>query len=261
MTRFRNIRPRREISKREKVMLAAFLALLFSYLYYFFVLEGQLQRIEELRKEVARKEEIIREMYGRGYRDVSEMEEEIREYDRAIARARELVPNIKDTPGLLVDFYRMVKENHLYSESIAFGQLQAHKGYSTFTLKLKVKGPAGDVRNFLKEVESYRRALTINEVSFNPLPGGLLEADVGLVVFVMHDVAPDPLEYPFMGKRFGVEDFFDAFEYPAPEGGGGAGAGAGSAGEVEAPEVTPLPGAGALQPEGGQPAFPPAGGE
>lgn len=220
MARLRSLRPNRPVSKREKALAITFFLLLAASLYYFLVFEKQMQKIKSLKEQVAQRDALVREMYRKNYHNISDMENKIREYDGMIAKVYELVPNIKDTPGFLVDFHRLLTENRLTSDNISFGQLKSQKNYSTFTLSLKAKGAAADVRNFLKSIEKYKRAVTINKLDFKPTEEGLLETNVDLTVYVMHDIAEDPLEYSFMGDEFGEIDAFEMFKYPEPKGEG-----------------------------------------
>jgi len=233
LTRLKSLRPDRPLSKREKFLAGVFLFFLAMSLYYFLVLEKQIQRIKYLQEQIAQRDAIVRDMYQKNYQNISDMENKIMEYDAMIARVYEMVPNIKDTPGLLVDFHRLLVENRLTSENITFGQLRPQQNYSTFTMGLKVKGLAHDVQNFLKSIEKYKRAVTINKLDFNPTEEGLLETSIDLTVYVMHDIAPDPLDYPFMSDRFGVKDLFDIFKYPEPKGTGETG----SAGAVNPADI------------------------
>lgn len=199
-----------------------FFLLAFS-LYYYLVFEKQMEKIRYLKGQISQRDVLVREMYQKNYHNVSDMENKIKDYDQMIAKVYELVPNIKDTPGLLVDFHRLLTENRLTADNITFGQLKAQQNYSTFTLGLKVKGLATDVQSFLKAIEKYKRAVNISKVDFTPTEGGLLESTIELTVYVMHDILPDPQEYPFTGEQQGQKNLFDMFKAPETKAGGGGG--------------------------------------
>lgn len=219
---FSNLTAKKALSKREKALTVTFLFLLAFSLYYSMILEKQVQRIKSLKAQVSQRDMIFKDMRQKNISDISDMENKMKEYDKMIAGIYDLAPNIKDTPGIIVDFQRLLTTNRLTSDNLSFSQLTPHGDYSTFTLGLKVKGAAANVQNFLKSVEKYKRAVNINKLNFNPTESGMLEADVELTVYVLHDIVPDPVDYPFMGGQNGAKNPFELFEYPkakAAEGG------------------------------------------
>ncbi len=220
----------RPLSAREKALVIAFLFLLAAALYYYLVMEKQLRKIGELKHQVEEQEMVLREMRRKGFHNLSELEDKINEYDRLIEAIYKVVPNIKDTPGLLVDLYQLVTRYGLVSDKVSFGQLKTHQNYSTFAVNLKVKGSPAGVKGFLNALEDYRRPLSVNKVEFTPTKEGELEAAVEVLVFVLHDISPDPLSYPFMDSMAGWENPFEMFKHPAPEspGEGNLGGAAGS---------------------------------
>jgi len=209
--------PQLRLSSREKLLLGLFFFLSAAALYYFLVLNKQIKQINYLESQIAQRDEIVCEMYGKGFHKISDMENKIKEHEQMIAQIYTMVPNIKDTPGLLVDIYYLLSKHYLSAENVTFGQLQEHQNYNTFIVDLNIKGTASNIQNFLKDMENYKRAVTINKLAFTPAEGDILETYIGLTVFVMHDIEPDPLDYPFMSGQYGRESPFDIFVYPGPE--------------------------------------------
>lgn len=249
-----------------------FFTLLIFSLYYILVFEKQMEKIRYLKGQISQRDMLVREMYQKNYHNVSDMENKIKDYDQMVAKVYELVPNIKDTPGLLVDFNRLLTENRLTADKITFGKLKPQQNYGTFTLGLTVKGIASDVQNYLKAIDKYKRAVTISKIDFNPTEEGLLESNIELTVYVMNDILPDPQEYPFISEEPGSKKPFDLFKYYETKAGGGSGAavptnpadflnqlfktnpGGGGLPQIPAlPDMTPPKNQGGSQPSGAAP--------
>lgn len=240
----------RPLSTREKFLAAFFLLTLASFLYYRAVLEGQIKSINSLEHEIARQEVKIAELLAQGLDEPAVLEEKTRAYERLNREIYGVVPNIKDTPGLIVDLYRAVTSYGLSADRLSFSQLKAGQNYSTFTITTSVKGDRASVEAFLKYLDGFERPASISRLEITPAKGGVLEAAVELTVFVLHDVSPDPLHYPFTDGEGGWEDPFDMFAVRSPEEekaaapdrtGGGAGAKSGEAANSRpSPAIPPL---------------------
>lgn len=210
-----------KLSKREKIFALLFLLMVVVYLYYNYVFVGQEKKIRSLERDIRSKENQIEQLTSQGYGDVSRLTDKIQAMNAEIEKIYLKVPNIKDTPGLLVKFYRSAAKNNVTAKTITFGKLESKGNYSSFTISLDVLGSRHDIINFIREIEDYPRMSRISKIEFDPMEDNMILARITDEFYVMHDVMPDPFEYSFMAGRQGQGAVTELFEhYELPERGG-----------------------------------------
>lgn len=156
-------------------------------------------------------------MKSQGYGNVTQFETRIEEIDQKLAEFNDVIPNIKDSPGLLVDFYNSARSNNVEAKSISFGKTEAKDNYSSFLVSLDVSGTKRSVYNFIKEIENYPRLSRISKVEFEPKEGDAILAKITDEFFILNDIKADPQEYPFVNEKGGFNFLFDIFGlYKAP---------------------------------------------
>ena len=113
-----------------------------------------------------------------GYGDVAQLTAKIEDLDNEIENFYEKVPNIKNVPGLLVDFYTSAKKNNVIAQTVTFGRLESKESYNSFQVSIDVLGAKRDVYSFIKEIEGYPRMSRISEVEFEPREGNMIMAKI-----------------------------------------------------------------------------------
>jgi Tfp pilus assembly protein PilO len=205
------------LNKREKVLASLFLLMAAFFLYYHYVFVVQEKKIAAIKKDIKSKEAMIDQLIGQGYGNVSQLTARIQEMDAEIGVFHRKVPNAKNSPGLLVDFYQSAKENKVTAQTIVFGKLEAKDNCSSFLVSLDVLGAKRDVFNFIKEIESYPRLSKISKIEFEPGEGNMILAKISDQFYVLHDVKPDHFAYPFMEGRRGsgaLTGLFNQYKVP-----------------------------------------------
>lgn len=205
------------LSKREKILASLFLLLAAFFLYYHYVFAVQEKKIAAIKKDIKSKEALIEQLTGQGCGNVSQLTARIQETDAEIEIFHRKVPNAKNSPGLLVEFYQSAKRNKVTAQTIVFGKLEAKDNYSSFLVSLDILGTKRDVFNFIKEIENYPRLSKISKIEFEPRDGNMILAKISDQFYVLHDVKPDPFAYPFMEGRRGsgaLTALFNQYKVP-----------------------------------------------
>lgn len=218
-----------DLSRREKILVSLFLLLAVFFLYYQNVFAVQEKKITAIKNDIKIKEDMINQLTGQGYGNVSQLTARIQELDTEIEKFEERVPSIMNTPGLLVDFYKSARKNNVSAQTITFGKLEVKDNYSSFLVSLDVLGTKRDVFNFIKEVEGYPRLSKTLKVEFEPMEGHMILARISDEFYVMNEVKADPLKYPFMEGQKSVNFLLDLFKEEVP----GVAAGIDQEGNVE----------------------------
>lgn len=199
------------LNKREKILAAVFLLSAVVFLYYQYIFTVQAEKIAAVREKIKTKEKLIAQLTSLGYNDLAQMKERIHELEADIDKLYAEVPRIKDTPGLLVDFYTLAKLNNITAETITFGKLEVKESYSSFPVSLDVSGTRHEVYGFIKEIEDYPRLSRISKIEFKPAENGMISAKITDEFYVLHEIATDPVEYPFLREEERPDFLFDIF--------------------------------------------------
>lgn len=201
-----------KLNKRKKILatLSLLLAVFFLYYQYFFAVQEK--KISALRNDIKGKEDMINQLTNQGYGNVPQLNTRIQELDTEIRKFYVKVPNIKNIPGLLVDFYTSAKKNHVTAQTISFGKLEEKDNYGSFPVSLDVLGAKRDVLNFIKEIEGYPRLSRISKIEFEPREGDMILAKVSDKFFVLRDFKADPLDYPFMDGKHRPDLLYNLFK-------------------------------------------------
>ncbi|MFZ5646937.1 MAG: type 4a pilus biogenesis protein PilO [Bacillota bacterium] len=241
------------LSKRELILVALFLfaALLASY--YKYIFEPQWNNIKKLKSELQSQQQVLSQRKAQGWDDIQSLKEQSDELREKIKKTYVKVTNIKDEPGLLVDFYKLSVTNNLTADTIKFSELKEAdgKGYSTFNVTLDFIGLNRDIYNFIEALENYTRLNRVSDIKFQPLSPNVSQCSLAVEFYVLHEIKPDPLVYPFMAGEYRRDQPYKIFDlyyklkdinrllFPAPPG---------SSPTVEPPpkeEAPPAPKAGA----------------
>ncbi|WP_066638201.1 type 4a pilus biogenesis protein PilO [Desulfolucanica intricata] len=203
------------LSKREVVLVAVFLAVSLTTVYYKYIFEPQWNKIMQLRQELEKQQGVLNLRLNQGWDNISELEEQAEKLRSGIEKLYLTVPNIKDEPRLLVDFYKLTGVNNLRAETIKFSELKEVKNqaYSVFSVSLEVTGRNSDIYNFIGALENYPRSHRIAEIKFEPQSSHTSKCSLAVEFYVLHEIQPDPLTYPFMEGVYGKGQPYQIFDY------------------------------------------------
>jgi|GEM_PF-5525858 len=201
-----------KFNKREKTLASVFLVFIVFFLYCQYVYIPQEKKIAAIKNDIKKKEDMINQMISQGYGNVSDLDAKIQGMDAEIEKLYQKVPNTENKSGLLVDFYNLAIKNHVVAQTITFGKLAHNDSFSRFQVSLEVLGTKQDVFNFIKGIEDYPRQSMISKIELEPKEGNMISAKILDEFYVLQEVKNDPLEYPFMDKKQGLNFLFDVFE-------------------------------------------------
>lgn len=204
------------LSKREMILVALFLFAALAGVYYKFVFEPQWLKINKLKSDLMSQQQVLSQRKSQGWDDIQSLKEQSRQLREKINKSYARVANIKDEPGLLVYFYKLSTANNLLADTIRFSEMKEAGGkvYSTFYTSLDVIGLNRDIYRFIEGLEGYSRANRISEIKFEPLSSDTSKCSLTVEFYVLHEVKPDPLSYPFMAgelKRDHPYKIFDLY--------------------------------------------------
>lgn len=139
------------LSKRELILVALFLLAVMAGAYYKFIFEPQWSIINKLKSDLRSQQQVLSQRKAQGWDDIQSLKEQSRQLREKINKTYAKVTNIKDEPGLLVDFYKLSVANNLLADAIKFGELKevGGKGYSTFSISLDFMGRNSDIYKFV----------------------------------------------------------------------------------------------------------------
>ncbi|KJR96139.1 MAG: hypothetical protein VR68_15595 [Peptococcaceae bacterium BRH_c4a] len=188
------------LSKREVILVVLFLLSAMIYGYYRFVFEPQWKNIQKFRAELQTQQQALNQRKAQGWGDIGDLRLQTAEIKSKIDKMYLKISNIKDEPTLMVDLYKMTVAHRLMTENIKFSELKEAegKGYSTFDITLVFMGTNMNIYNFIDTLENYTRLNRISEVIFLPVTPGLILCSLTVEFYVLHEMIPDPPDYPFM---------------------------------------------------------------
>ena len=191
---------------RREIFLAALLIIVcLGALYAKFIFEPQWKRINSLKAEYTKQQQTLKFRENEGWDNIPMLRAQSKRIKAQIDQLYREVSYTKDEPGLLVDFYTLAKSNYLRAETIKFEDMKEikDKGYSAFNVNIKLTGQNVDIYNFIDTLENYPRVNRIYQFIFEPISSA--ESTCSLIVefYVLHDVQPDPLMYPWLSGDYG----------------------------------------------------------
>jgi len=195
------------LSKREIILAVLVFLASTTILCYRFIIEPQWNEVKKLQAELDRQKQELDFRIKEGWNDISGLKARCEEMERQIKIIHIRVPNIKNEPQLLVDFYKTAKANNVMAEAVKFSELKEVEGknYSTFTVSTEVIGPTVNIYNFIKDIEEYPRLNRISEIKFEPQSSTWITCSLTVEFYVLHEIQPDPPDYPFMEGEYGKD--------------------------------------------------------
>lgn len=200
-----------KLSRRELVLLIILIIMSVGVLFYQFVYTGRRAEILKLESELKANTDKLAKLMARQHEDEKYLEK-VRSLDAEIRSIERRVPYIKDMPGMLVELYYMILEHRLEGNSISFSNITEGEKYDFFNISFEVKGNKSGINDFLQEIESFRREMSINSISFIVGSSDILNVKLNLKVYLLKDAEPhkEPVDYDFMEGKYG--DFRDLYE-------------------------------------------------
>lgn len=188
------------LSKREIILVVLFLLSALIVGYYRFIFEPQWKNIQKFKADLQTQRQALNQRKAQGWEDIGDLQLQSAEIKSKIDKMYVKVSKIKDEPTLMVDLYKMSVAHRLLTENIKFSELKevAGKGYSTFDISLVFMGTNMNIYNFIESLENYTRLNRISEVIFLPVNSRVIICSLTVEFYVLHEVGPDPPDYPFM---------------------------------------------------------------
>ncbi|NTW04855.1 MAG: hypothetical protein HGA27_01875 [Peptococcaceae bacterium] len=186
------------LNRREKILIVLFLVLFGVFIYYKFLLSGQIFRIKQLKNEIYSNEIKMNNLIGKRYDKPGLLLAEINNIEEDFKKIYQRVPGNPDKLGLLVYFSRSIEKHNLYTPDIIFSKVIDKGNYSSFTISFDAKGSKFDMYSFIDEIENFPRLCRIMEIELVPLGNLNIAAKMKIEFYILNEVQSDPLEYPFM---------------------------------------------------------------
>lgn len=193
------------LARREIILACLFAVLCLGALYDRFIFEPQWERINLLKTAYSKQQQTLNTRLRQGWDNIPMLRAQSKKIKAQIDQLYREVSYTKDEPGLLVDFYTLAKAHYLRADTIKFEELKdvKDKGYSTFSVRIKLTGQNVDIYNFIEALENYPRVNRIYEFKFEPVSTAESSCSIVVEFYVLHDVQPDPMIYPWLSGEFG----------------------------------------------------------
>jgi len=207
----------RGLGGRERFLAIVFICLLLVYASYMFYFKPQLERLDSLRQELNQALSRQQTALAEGWDDIPGLKRQIVETEQRMEQLQAEVPAFKNTPGLLVDLYRLASKYDLYlngeeGQKITFSRLEKNGDYSSYDVSLELVGRSADIYGFLYEVQRLGRLLAIDKGVIWTETKGQLKCALTIKVFVLGEVKEDPKTYPFMTFERFLEEPYVMFQ-------------------------------------------------
>lgn len=120
------------------------------------------------------------------------------------------LPYVMDVPGLFIEFNYLFIVHALKSSSLTFSEPTETDTYSSFKVNFDVRGKKEDIEKFLKQIEQFRRLVSIKELSLRLVDDEEASLSLMLEIFFYTEgeVIQEPSDYDFMEARYGVDENF-----------------------------------------------------
>ncbi len=201
------------LSKRE-IFLAVLLLLSSTFfLCYNYIIKPQLENINRLKSELQTQQEELDFRINNGWNDIYSLENDCNQLEEALDNIYREVPNIKNEPLVLVDLYRLAEKNKVTAETVTFSELKEveDEEYKTYTVTTEAAGPNVNIYNFIEDVENYSRLNRISSIEIEPQNDRYSICKLSVEFYVLPEVEPDPLDYPFMQGEYGKDLPYQVF--------------------------------------------------
>lgn len=158
------------------------------FLLGYFVLLEKYNDLRSFRFQIEQKKLDLEDL-RESFTSLSNLDEELKEYESEISRISSALPADADIPSVANFIQEISKENELTIESLEFGQdvssrssrsstktVQAIEGASDIkenNFSLSLFGSYSDFKNFLSSLEKSVRIIGIKEMTFSSLTGSL----------------------------------------------------------------------------------------
>ncbi|MEG6616266.1 type 4a pilus biogenesis protein PilO [Peptococcaceae bacterium 1198_IL3148] len=201
------------LTKREKIIISALVIVAVCTLYYKYILAPQINEITQLTKEIASQEELLATRLNQGWDNIPWLKERSQAVDVKIEAMYSQVPNIADEANLLLDLYKIAKDNGMLRDTISFSKIKQgeDKEYSTMEISLKVFGSNENIYEFISDVQNYSRMNRITQITFEPITPVASECALTIEYYILHQIESDPLDYPFMEGQYGKDKPYQIF--------------------------------------------------
>jgi Tfp pilus assembly protein PilO len=193
------------LKRRERFLVIVFLLLLAGYLSFSFYFRPQIQRLNALQQELRQVQLMQQTALAEGWDNIPGLQQQILETQQHMEILQSEVPSFRNTPGLLVDIYRLASEYDITLNSdgalkkkISFGNLENNGDYSSYDISMELVGSSSNIYGFLYEVQRLGRLLAIDKSTIWSDVPGKLNCDLTIKVFLLGEVEEDPKTYPFM---------------------------------------------------------------
>jgi len=195
-----------------RVGLVGFMILLALFIYYNQLYTSLARVNEALAAEFESKEALLHDFQARGYNDIAGLAEQEKIIRSQIENLHDEVPGYLDEPGVLVDIYRLVRENNLGAEKIVFDQYQQDNGFGRLPFDLTVDGNASSVYCFIKQLEGFHRLIRVGEVEFKPDNGGWVSCRVRAEFYVLGEPDSEPRVHSFSLNKTDAEPAYSILQ-------------------------------------------------
>ncbi len=187
------------------------------YISYGFYFKPQIQHLNALRLELAKVQQMQQSALAEGWDNIPGLKQQILEIQQRMEELQSEIPAFRNTPGLLVDIYRLASKYDIYLNSdgtkkITFGNLENNGDYSSYDITMELVGSSSGIYGFLYEVQRLGRLLAIDKCTIWSDVPGVLNCDLTIKVFVLGEVKEDPKTYPFMTFERFLEEPYVMFQ-------------------------------------------------
>ncbi|SMD06503.1 type 4a pilus biogenesis protein PilO [Sporomusa malonica] len=170
-----------KLSIKHKSMVFAGGLLITFWLYYFYIIEGQNQRLADLtaQLQVEKQKLAIIQGFSRNHPDPATY---LAELGKKSVQAEAMLPNQPDLGGLLSQIEQATKTCGLQLVEIKPASPLAKAGYREIPVEINIKGSFAQTADLLKKLEDIPRFNSLNHVIMNSRQG-LLESKLVLIVY------------------------------------------------------------------------------
>lgn len=153
--------------KNEKIkntVLAVLILCILGYMYYYFYLKSELEKISKVKTDLASKKMYVQKLNAQK----ATIDKDIRKAKERKQKLDESIPDVYDKKVIISYFYNLIKESGLSSDRITFSEGgKSDEGYRSISVNFKVDGEYVDVRDFIKSIEDYKRKFVIKQANIS----------------------------------------------------------------------------------------------
>lgn len=193
-----------KLSKREKVLIVIMILIVFSVLFYKLIYAPGSTKISKLEIELEKNRDQVAALKFK-HREAEKYLQQLTDIDNEIRELNRLMPDVRDIPGVMVEFYELLKSNRLEGDTISFGEVTLGEKYDSFTTAFSVKGKRADIDAFLKQLEGRKAELSITNLTLiaEDLENFNMDITIKVYMFKADNKSGYPEDYNFMGGNLG----------------------------------------------------------